>query len=115
MFDIGFWEITVIAVVALIVVGPDEFPYLVRKIGGWIGNARQIVNNVKADLDREVNRADELKSRIEEETRIAELHQQVESQGRKITASVNKSVTDDSLPEERIKADSRVESTERVE
>ncbi|NOY62665.1 MAG: twin-arginine translocase subunit TatB, partial [Gammaproteobacteria bacterium] len=33
MFDIGFWEITVIAVIALLVVGPDEFPQLVRSVG----------------------------------------------------------------------------------
>lgn len=60
MFDIGFWELTVIGVVALLVVGPERLPGLARTIGLWVGRIRRYVTTVKDDIEREV-RADELK------------------------------------------------------
>ena len=51
MFDIGFWEIVVVAVVALLVVGPDEFPTLVRNIGGWLGKIRRFVSETREELE----------------------------------------------------------------
>lgn len=60
MFDIGFWELSVIFVVALIVVGPERLPGLARTVGLWVGKARRFVASVKADIDRELQ-AEELK------------------------------------------------------
>ncbi len=74
MFDIGFWEIAVIAVVALLVVGPEEFPSLVRTIGSWLGKIRGFMNDAKSELEKEAGKAEELKRLIEQEARIAELH-----------------------------------------
>lgn len=74
MFDIGFWEILVIAVVALLVVGPDEFPALVRKASQGISKARQFASAVKTEFQHEVEKAEEIKRKIEQETRVAELH-----------------------------------------
>lgn len=74
MFDIGFWELVVIAVVTLLVVGPDEFPTVVRKIGSWISDVRRFVSAVKSDFDREINKAEEIKRRIAKEAEVAELH-----------------------------------------
>lgn len=79
MFDIGFWEIVVVAVVALLVVGPDEFPTLVRNIGGWLGRLRRFVSETKNDLEQEFRKADELKQLMEREANIAELHEQVDA------------------------------------
>jgi sec-independent protein translocase protein TatB len=59
MFDIGFWELLIIAVVALLVVGPERLPGLARTAGMWVGKVRRFVNSVKADIDREV-RTEEL-------------------------------------------------------
>jgi len=59
MFDIGFWELLIIAVVALLVVGPERLPGLARTAGVWVGKVRRFVNSVKADIDREV-RTEEL-------------------------------------------------------
>jgi sec-independent protein translocase protein TatB len=82
MFDIGFWELVVIAVVTLLVVGPDEFPTVVRKVSSWIGDVRRFVSAVKSDFDREINKAEEIKQRIAKETEIAELHKVIdETQG----------------------------------
>jgi len=60
MFDIGFWELAVIGVVALLVIGPERLPRVARTTGLWLGRARRFVSGVKADIDREIA-ADELK------------------------------------------------------
>lgn len=78
MFDIGFWEMVMIAVVALVVVGPKELPGLVRTVSGWIRQARRVAGEFKEELSREVARAEELKQLIEKETEIAEVHRALE-------------------------------------
>ena len=79
MFDIGFWEIVVVAVVALLVVGPDEFPTLVRNIGGWLGKIRRFVSETREELEQEFRKADELKQLMEREANMAALHEQVDA------------------------------------
>jgi len=79
MFDIGFWEIALIAVVALLVVGPDEFPGLVRNIGAWIGKIRRFMTDTKNDLDREFSKAEELKQLMEREASLASLHENIDA------------------------------------
>lgn len=74
MFDIGFSEIILIAVVALLVVGPKEFPTLVRKVGEWVGAVRRAINTVKSEIDKEIHKADEIKRLMEREMEIAEAH-----------------------------------------
>jgi sec-independent protein translocase protein TatB len=60
MFDIGFTEILVIGVVALIVIGPDRLPGVARTLGHLFGRMQRYVNDVKADIQREMD-LDELK------------------------------------------------------
>ncbi|HFQ91899.1 MAG TPA: twin-arginine translocase subunit TatB [Chromatiales bacterium] len=84
MFDIGFWEIAVIAVVALLVVGPEEFPALVRTIGSWLGKIRGFMNDARTELEKEAGKAEELKRLIEQEARIAELHRIAEQANARI-------------------------------
>ena len=60
MFDIGFSELMVIALVALIVIGPERLPRVARTLGALLGRAQRYVNDVKSDIQREVN-LDELK------------------------------------------------------
>ena len=52
MFDIGFWEILMIAVVALIVVGPERMPRLIRVTGLWIGKASASIQSVRNEISR---------------------------------------------------------------
>lgn len=77
MFDIGFWELTVIAVVALIVIGPERLPAVARTVGLWVGRMRGFVLSVKADIDQEL-RAEELKKIMEQQAKSAGLHEIVE-------------------------------------
>jgi sec-independent protein translocase protein TatB len=59
MFDIGFSELVVIGLIALIVLGPKRLPEVARTAGRWMGQLRRFVGNVKQDFDREIQQ-DEL-------------------------------------------------------
>lgn len=54
MFDVGFSEILVIAVVALIVLGPERLPKVARTLGHLFGRMQRYVNDVKSDISREM-------------------------------------------------------------
>lgn len=60
MFDIGFSELFVIAVVALLVIGPERLPKAARTLGHLFGRMQRYVNDVKADISREME-LDELR------------------------------------------------------
>src|SRR5256885_4010916 len=69
MFDVGFSEIVVIAVVALIVIGPERLPRTARMLGHLFGRLQRYVNEVKADINREME-LDELR-RLQREVKSA--------------------------------------------
>jgi sec-independent protein translocase protein TatB len=77
MFDIGFWELAIIAVVALLVVGPERLPRVARTAGMWIGKMRGFVTSVKRDIDRELA-ADELKRALAKQAESTGLHEIIE-------------------------------------
>ncbi len=77
MFDIGFWELTLIAVVALLVIGPERLPKVARTAGLWAGRMRGFVMTVKADIDKEL-RAEELKRIMDEQARSSGIHEILE-------------------------------------
>jgi len=64
VFDVGFWELTLIMVIVLIVVGPERLPRLARTAGLWIAKVRRMVGDVKAEVEREL-RAEELRGHLE--------------------------------------------------
>ena len=77
MFDIGFSELLLIMVVALVVVGPERLPRLARTAGIYLGRARRAIASVKADVQRELA-AEELKRTLEDQARSAGLHDIIE-------------------------------------
>lgn len=79
MFDIGFSELMLIAVVALIVIGPERLPKVARTAGHLLGRLQRYVNDVKSDINREMQ-LDELKK----------LQAQVEESARSLERSVHK-------------------------
>ena len=83
MFDVGFWELAIIAVIALLVIGPERLPKAARTAGLWVGRARRMVTDVKADIDREIREGDlaELKKAGEE---LKKTQSAVESAGAEI-------------------------------
>jgi sec-independent protein translocase protein TatB len=66
MFDIGFWEIMFLGLVALLVVGPERLPKLAYTAGKWIRKGRGMVSAVKTEIDKEI-KAEELKQVLEEQ------------------------------------------------
>ncbi|MDH5216513.1 MAG: Sec-independent protein translocase protein TatB [Gammaproteobacteria bacterium] len=78
MFDIGFWEICLIGIVALVVVGPDRFPGMIRSVGYWMGRFRQIASNVKNEIQTEVDKAEQLRELLSEQEQI--LKRQLENE-----------------------------------
>ena len=54
MFDIGFWELVVIGVVALVVLGPERLPVAIRTASHWIKLIRSTANSVKTELEQEL-------------------------------------------------------------
>lgn len=74
MFDIGFWELTTIAVIALLVIGPDKLPDVARTAGKWVGRARRFVGDVKSDIDRELKQ-EELRKALAEDAGLDEIKQ----------------------------------------
>ena len=60
MFDIGFWELLLIAIIGLVVLGPERLPVAIRTVRGWINSIRSFSDSVKSELS--------------EELRIQELH-----------------------------------------
>ncbi|MCU7845446.1 MAG: Sec-independent protein translocase protein TatB [Candidatus Thiodiazotropha sp. (ex Monitilora ramsayi)] len=70
MFDVGFWELGIIALVALVVIGPERLPKVARTAGLWLGRGRRFVASVKADIDKEI-KAEELKEILEKQVKQA--------------------------------------------
>lgn len=58
MFDIGFFELCVIGVVALLVLGPERLPRAAREAGLWVGRAKRMITQVKRDIDNEIRQED---------------------------------------------------------
>ena len=54
MFDIGFWEMILIGLVALLVFGPERLPRVVREVSLWVRKARSLVQTVKEEVDQEL-------------------------------------------------------------
>ncbi len=74
MFDIGFLELIVIAVIGLIVIGPERLPDVARTVGRWVGRTRRFVSQVKSDIDREIKQ-EELRKALEEDAGLDEIKQ----------------------------------------
>jgi sec-independent protein translocase protein TatB len=77
MFDVGFFELLLLGVVALLVVGPERLPKLARSAGMWLGRGRRFISSVKEDIDREI-KADELREILEKQKRNNPMHEIVE-------------------------------------
>ena len=105
MFDIGFWELAVIGVIALLVVGPERLPSVARNVGLWVGRIRRYVSHVKRDIERELH-AEEVRALIEDPEGIDGLRDvaretaSVLEETRKELSSVQREAESASAPEQ---------------
>ncbi len=89
MFDVGFSELIVIGIVALVVIGPERLPKVARTVGHLLGRMQRYVNDVKADISREMQ-LDELKklqADVQESAR--NFQQSIASEMQSVEQSVN--------------------------
>lgn len=66
MFDIGFAEMLIIGIVALLVIGPERLPSVARTVGMYVGRAKRFVSNVRSDVEREF-RTEELQRMLQQQ------------------------------------------------
>jgi sec-independent protein translocase protein TatB len=83
MFDIGFSEMMVLAVVALVVLGPERLPKVAKQAGAWMGKLRRYVDDVKSDINRQM-----------ELSELRQLETQITGAARDIETAVSSSVSD---------------------
>ncbi len=94
MFDIGFTEIILIAVVGLIVIGPKRLPETVRFLGYWLGKLRRSVQGAREDMEREFG-LDEIRRELYNE----ELLGRMEKERKQVERSLGSpSITDEATP-----------------
>lgn len=65
MFDIGFMELMVVAILGLLVLGPERLPKAARTVGLFVGRIRRTMNNIQDDLERQV-RTEELRKKLQD-------------------------------------------------
>lgn len=105
MFDVGISEIMVIAVVALIVLGPEKLPKTARTLGHLFGRLQRYVGEVKADINRELAMEDLKKLQAEVSTAAADFQssmtasaKEVEDNIRAVETELNASAAGDAAP-----------------
>ena len=74
MFDIGFSELVLVAVIGLLVLGPERLPGAIRTGSLWLGRLRRSFNNIRAEIEREIN-ADEIRQDLHNEGVMESLKQ----------------------------------------
>lgn len=80
MLDVGFSELLVFGIIALLVLGPDKLPEAARFVAKWYSKLKRLISNVQNDIDREL-RLSELREQMQNEMqRIQELEQKMQAQ-----------------------------------
>lgn len=87
MFDIGFSELLLVGIVALVVLGPDRLPGAVRTAGLWIGRIKRSFSAIKAEVEREIG-ADEIRRQLHNE-QILELEREMKAMKESLNASTS--------------------------
>jgi sec-independent protein translocase protein TatB len=88
MFDIGFSELLVIGIVALVVIGPERLPKVARTAGVLFGRLQRYVSQVKSDISREMEMAELNKVKTEFESAARSFKTDVESKGAEVEREI---------------------------
>jgi sec-independent protein translocase protein TatB len=96
MFDIGFPELMLVAVVGLLVIGPDRLPETLRTLGLWLGRMRRSFLSVKTEIEKEIG-MDEVRRQLHNESIMEEM-KRIEDEVKKTTTQAKDAL--DSATEE---------------
>lgn len=90
MFDVGFWELLVVGVIGLIVLGPERLPKVARTLGHWAGRARMYARTLTSELEREVNTTELRKTLESTRDEFEEGHRRLQAEVREGTVEIDK-------------------------
>jgi len=97
MFDIGFSELVMVGLIALLVIGPERLPRVARIAGFWIGKTRNMMASVKAEIAHELQ-AEEMRQLFKEQAGMKEFQDIIDETADSINNSIKSSLGQ--LPEE---------------
>ena len=96
MFDIGFPELLLISVVALLVIGPERLPETIRSIALWVGRFRRTFANLRQEIEKEIG-ADEIRQQLHNETIMSDLEKsrdEIKAAADEVQSAMNGTVTE---------------------
>ena len=109
MFDIGFPELVVISVVALLVIGPEKLPETIRTISLWIGRIQRSFASIRREIESEIG-ADEIRQQLHNESIMKELEETrntLQQAGQDLRTTINATVEQVETPTPSNKSESR--------
>ena len=122
MFDIGFWEITLILVLALVIIGPERLPGAARQAGYFVRKARRYIEGVRSEVESELDIGEFKRMLHNQEVQINELQQQLKGSMEEVKADLPSAgiLTDvpahsfyDEKPDDKVPADKVPTDTEK--
>ena len=109
MFDIGFPELVLISVIALLVIGPEKLPSAIRTMSLWVGRFQRSFANIRREIENEVG-ADEIRQQLHNESIMDELKaakQTIHDAASGVTKDTGKHLQDTEQPTGPEKPDTR--------
>lgn len=91
MFDVGFSEIVMVGLIALLVIGPERLPKAARIAGYWLGKTRSTIANVKAEIKQELH-AEEMRQLLNQQQSIAQELRQIASDTEVAVGDIDNSI-----------------------
>jgi len=96
MFDVGFWELCLVGLVSLLVIGPEKLPKAARVAGFWLGKTRNMLASAKAEMQQELQ-AEEMRQILKEQAEGEEIKTLIEDRS-DVVSDIKTTLK--SLPEE---------------
>ena len=94
MFDVGFSELILLGIVALVVLGPEKLPHAARMAGAWLGKIKRAVVDIQAEIEKEVSAA-ELKQRMNDEIeKLKALSEPIEAEIEVVKNTIHQQIND---------------------
>lgn len=100
MFEVGFGEVVLLFIVALLVLGPEKMPAAIRTAGLWIGRLKRSYNNIRVDIEREIG-ADDIRRQLHNEEVMRSLNSSKEDIARmqqSLNTPLNTSIAPEKVP-----------------
>ncbi|MBT7543317.1 MAG: twin-arginine translocase subunit TatB [Gammaproteobacteria bacterium] len=79
MFDFGFWELALVLIISLIVLGPERLPIFASQLGSWLKKIKDFANNVKTNIENESRMSDLKKIIDEQKEELSEIKNTIDS------------------------------------